>query len=374
MQLGLSEEQTRLAQTARAFFRELAAVGRLRQLRDHRDAHGYSRELWQEMAALGWVGMCLPEAYGGAGLGFVELCVVLEEAGRQLAPEPWTSTVLLGAQALLDGGSEAQRARWLPEIANGRAVVALAYEEIVQRGELARIETRAERHGSAWKLSGEKVQVLDAHVSDALLVFACVGDKHALFLVNPRAHGVEIERHTRIDGRNSASVRMREVEVAADSCVGELGQALPLLERVLDRATIGASAEMLGGASRAFDDTLDYLKTRQQFGVAIGTFQALAHRAARLFIELSLARSAVMAAASAVDEHPEQVARLASLAKVRCSDAFVHVTSEAIQMHGGIGVTDDFHMGFFFKRARAAAVAFGDSTWHLRRWATLGGY
>lgn len=373
MQLTWSEEQTQLAQTARAFFRERAAVGRLRQLR-LRDGHNDSRELWQEMAALGWVGMCLPEAYGGGGLGFVELCVLLEEAGRQLAPEPWTSTVLLGAQVLLEGGSEAQRAHWLPEIANGRAVVALAYEETVQRGELARIETHAAAQGSGWSLSGEKVQVLDAHVADVLLVFARVGERHALFLVDPRVRGVEIERQQRIDGRNAAVVRLRDVEVAADGCVGELGQALPLLERVLDRATIGACAEMLGGASRAFDDTLDYLKTRQQFGVAIGTFQALAHRAARLFIELSLARSAVMAAASAVDHEPEQVARLASLAKVRCSDAFVHVTSEAIQMHGGIGVTDDFHIGFFFKRARAAAVAFGDSTWHLRRWATLAGY
>jgi acyl-CoA dehydrogenase len=374
MRLVPTEQQTQLAQSARAFFRAQAPVARVRALRDDREGLGYSPELWQRMAALGWVGMCLPEVYDGLGLGFADLCVVLEEAGRQLAPEPWLSTVLLGTQALLSGGSDEQKSRYLPSVARGESVLALAYEERGNHFELGRIETRAQPRDTGFRLNGEKLQVLDAQAADALLVFAKVGDGTALFLVDPKARGVTLTRQTRIDARNAAIVRFDDVQVPLDALVGELGQGQHLLQRVIDRATVGLCAEMLGAASQAFDDTLDYLKTRKQFGVTLGSFQALSHRAARLFIELSLARSAVAAAASGVDETPEQLAKLASLAKVRCSEVFVHVTNEAIQMHGGIGVTDDFHMGFYFKRARAADVTFGDATWHLRRWASLSGY
>jgi alkylation response protein AidB-like acyl-CoA dehydrogenase len=272
------------------------------------------------------------------------------------------------------GGSDVQKSRYLPSVAGGESVLALAYEERSQHFELGRIETRAQPRDTGFRLNGEKLQVLDAQAADALLVFAKVGDGTALFLVDPKARGVTLTRQTRIDARNAAIVRFDEVQVPLDALVGELGQGQHLLQRVIDRATVGLCAEMLGAASQAFDDTLDYLKTRKQFGVTLGSFQALSHRAARLFIELSLARSAVAAAASGVDETPEQLAKLASLAKVRCSEVFVHVANEAIQMHGGIGVTDDFHMGFYFKRARAADVTFGDATWHLRRWASLSGY
>lgn len=373
MQLVPNEQQLLLKQNARSLFRERGAVGRIRTLRDTRDATGFSRELWREMAQLGWVGLCLPEAYEGLGLDFSDLCVVLEEAGRQLAPEPWLSTVLLGAQALLLGGSAGDKARWLPGVARGETLLALAYEE---RGELASCQTRATRTSGALRLSGQKLQVLDAHLADLLIVFARVDSGHTLFLIDPKARGVSVQKQTRIDGRNAAIVRFDDVQLESGAMLGEGGQGLPLLQRVVDLATIGLCAEMLGGASQAFEDTVDYLKTRKQFGVTLGSFQALSHRASRLFIELSLARSAVAAAASGVtpDADPAAVAKLASLAKARCSEVFSHVTNEAIQMHGGIGVTDDFHMGFYFKRARAADVLFGDANFHLRRWAALSGY
>jgi alkylation response protein AidB-like acyl-CoA dehydrogenase len=371
MQLVPNEQQTQLQQSAQSLFRERGGVGRVRRLRDQRDPIGFSRELWREMAELGWVGLCLPEAHGGLGLGFAELCVVLEEAGRQLAPEPWLSTVLLGAQALQLGGDGEQQARWLPGVARGDTLLALAYEE---RGELARIRTRAVRTSGALRLSGEKLQVFDAQAADALIVFARVDEGHTLLVIDPKARGVSIQSQTRIDGRNAAIVRFDDVQVGSQAMVGEGGGGLALLQRVLDRATVGLCAEMLGGATQAFEDTLEYLKTRKQFGVTLGSFQALSHRAARLFIELSLARSAVAAAASCVDTAPAELAKFASLAKARCSEMFVHVTSEAIQMHGGIGVTDDFQVGFYFKRARAADVLFGDATYHLRRWAALAGY
>ncbi|HKP57936.1 MAG TPA: acyl-CoA dehydrogenase family protein [Polyangiales bacterium] len=375
MQLVPNESQTLLKQNAHALFRERARVGRLRVLRDDKDPVGFSRELWREMAALGWVGLALPEQYEGLGLGMSDLCVVLEEAGRQLAPEPWISTVLLGAQALVLGGDAEQNKQWLPRIACGEAVLALAYEEPLTHLDLARISTRAVRTGGALRLHGEKLQVLDGHVADALLVFARVDEGHTLFLVDPKARGVTIQRQTRVDGRNAALIRFEDVAVGAQAMVGQGGRGLELLTRVIDRATVGLCAEMLGGASQAYEDTVEYLKTRKQFGVTLGSFQALAHRAARLYIELALARSAVAAAASCADEGtPAELAKLASLAKARCSEAFVHVASEAIQMHGGIGVTDDFHIGFYFKRARAADVQFGDATHHLRRWAALSGY
>jgi acyl-CoA dehydrogenase len=375
LQLVPNEDQELLRQSAQGVFRERGKVARIRALRDSRDPVGFSRELWREMAALGWVGLCLPEAYEGAGLGFSELCLVLEEAGRQLAPEPWLSTVLLGSQLLLLGGDDAQRSEWLPRVARGEVVLAVAYEERSSRGELSRISTRAVRTGGALRLNGQKLQVFDGHVADALIVLARVDEGHTLLLIDPRQRGVTIERQTRIDGRNAAIVEFDDVQVGPNAMVGAGGRGLELLARVIDRATVGACAEMLGGAQQAFDDTVEYLQTRKQFGVAIGTFQALAHRASRMYIELALARSAVAAAASRADDAtPAELAKVASLAKARCSEAFVHVTSEAIQMHGGIGVTDDFHIGFYFKRARAADVLFGDATYHLRRWAELSGY
>jgi alkylation response protein AidB-like acyl-CoA dehydrogenase len=283
--------------------------------------------------------------------------------------------VLLGAQLLMLGGDEAQKSRWLPGVARGEALLALAYEEATNRVELGRIRTSAARTSGAMRLNGEKLQVFDGHVADALLVLARVDNGHSLFLVERGQAGVSVQRQTRLDGRNAAIVRFDDVQLGPQALVGQGGRALELLTRVLDRATVGVCAEMLGGACQAFDDTLDYLKTRKQFDVLIGSFQALSHRAARLYIELALARSAVAAAAGCADHGtPAELAKLVSLAKARCSDAFVHVANEAVQMHGGIGVTDDFHIGFYFKRARAADVLFGDATQHQRRWAALSGY
>ncbi|HMJ10613.1 MAG TPA: acyl-CoA dehydrogenase [Polyangiaceae bacterium] len=374
MKLTFDEQQEELARTARAFVTSSTPIARVRALRDSRDAIGFSREIWQQMADLGWTGLCLPEQYSGLGLGFVELCIVLEEAGRRLVPEPLISTLLLGAQALLLGGTPAQKARFLPRVAAGTAVLGLAFQERGSRYELDRIETVAERTPQGFRLRGEKTNVLDGHVADAWVVSARTEQGLALFLVDSSTPGVEIVRQQRIDSRNAANIRLAGVELTSDALLGRPGQGLELLGRVVDRAAIGLSAEMLGSASQTFEDTLAYLKTRKQFDVTLGSFQALQHRAARLFIELSLARAAVLAAARAVDEAPEQVARMASLAKARASDLFVHVANEAVQMHGGIGVTDECQLGFYLKRARVAELTFGDAAWHRRRWAELAGY
>ncbi|MBS1104692.1 MAG: isovaleryl-CoA dehydrogenase [Deltaproteobacteria bacterium] len=380
MQLVLTEEQELLAKTAGDWVREHSPVTRVRQLRDTNDPTGFSRPLWKQMAELGWVGIVFPEQYGGAGMGYADLAVVLEALGRTLAPEPFLSTVLLGGQALLVGGSDAQKKAWLPGLCEGGKLLALAQQEPKSRHDLFRVATRARPDGTGFRLEGEKIQVLDAQVADALLVVArsSGGERDAagltLFLVPRDAAGLRVTPQTRIDHRNAALVRLDGVRVGADAVVGAIGQGGALLQQVVDCATVGLCAEMLGATSQVFDDTLHYLKTRIQFGVPIGSFQALKHRAARVFMEIELARSAVMAVARAADAGDADFEKLVSLAKARCSDAFVLAANEAVQMFGGVGMTDEYDVGFYLKRARVAEMTFGDAAWHRERYARLGGY
>jgi acyl-CoA dehydrogenase len=399
MQLVLTEDQELIAKTAADFVAERSPLSRVRALRDAEDPVGFSRELWKEMAGLGWVGIPFPEELGGAGMGLADLVVVLEALGRNLAPEPFLSSVLLAGQALLLGGSPDQQRSWLPRLAAGEVVLSLAHQERGSRFDPHRVATRAEAAGDGFALSGEKVQVLDGHVADAILVPARVAgaDSDAagisLFLVPADAPGLAVERQSRLDGRGAALLRLDEVRVGAEARVGEQGResgraarasdrakfsgdgdAGELLEAVIDRATVGLCAEMLGGMSRALELTLEHLRSREQFGVPIGSFQALKHRAADVFIAVELCRSAVMAAARAVDEGAADARALVSLAKARCSDAFLLAGNEGVQMFGGVGMTDEYDIGFYLKRARAAELSFGDAAWHRDRWARLQGY
>jgi alkylation response protein AidB-like acyl-CoA dehydrogenase len=378
--LVLTEDQEILAKTAADFVRTHSPVSRVRALRDAQDPVGFSRELWKQMAELGWVGILIPEAYGGAGMGLADLAVVLEALGRTLAPEPFLSTVLLGGQLLTIAGSEAQKQTWLPEVAAGEKILAVAYQEARSRYDLNRVVTKAEPDGDGWRLTGEKIQVLDGQTADALIVSGrTTGEQNdpdgiTLFLVPQGAPGLTVTRQHRVDSRAVALVSLDGVKVGPDNVVGPQGKGGQLLSQVVDRATVGLCAEMLGGMNHIFADTLAYLKTRQQFGVLIGTFQALKHRAARLFMEIELCRSSVMAAAQAADPEDPEFASLASLAKARCSDTFMLAANEGIQMYGGIGMTDEHDAGFYLKRARAAEMTFGDAAWHRERWARLHGY
>lgn len=374
MQLILTEDQELIASTAQDFVAEKSPITRVRELRDKADPIGFSRELWKEMADLGWVGIPFAEEVGGAGLGMAELVTVLEALGRNLAPEPFLSTVLLAGQALHLGGSESQKKDWLPGVVAGEKILALAFQERNSRYDLTAVETRAEANGDGFLLSGEKIQVLDAHVADALIVSARAQQGVSLFLVPKDAAGLEITRQSRLDGRNAALVRLSGVAVTNSDLIGGRDAGSELLERVVDLATVGLCAEMLGAMAEALAQTLSHLKTRVQFDVPIGSFQALKHRAADMFIEVELCRSAVMAAARAVDEESDEARKLISLAKACCSEAFVHVTNEAVQMFGGVGMTDEYDIGFYMKRARAAETTFGDAGWHRDRWARLSGY
>jgi alkylation response protein AidB-like acyl-CoA dehydrogenase len=382
MYLVLSEEQQLLQSTAREFVAARSSLRRIRALRDAADPDGFSRELWAEIAKLGWLGIVLPVEHDGLGLGWMELLLVMEEMGRGLMPEPMLSTVALGATAILAGGSDAQRAAHLPAVARGERLLALAHQEPASRHDRHRVDTRAVPAAGAWRIAGEKSQVLDGHVADHLIVSARTAGRPdeaagiTLFLVPAGAAGLTVERQARLDARGAALVRLDGVTVGADAVLGAVDGGAAVLDRTLDRATAAVAAEMLGGMEAAFEMTVEYLKTRQQFGVPIGSFQALKHRAAKLFVELELARSAVLAAGRAIDEGADDdtVARAASIAKARCSDTFMLIGHEGIQMHGGIGMTDEHDIGFFLKRARAAEMTFGDASYHRDRLATLAGY
>ena len=380
MSLVLTEDQQMLKSSAADFVRKESPVVRVRHLRDSEDPVGYSPELWRSMAGLGWPAIPVPEEFGGLGMGVMEMACVLEECGRNMVPEPLLSTVLLGAGAVTVGGSEAQKAAILPGVADGSRTMTLAWQERGARYSRTRCAARAQKKGDGYVLSGEKTLVLDGATAGTLVVVARTSgaddDREglSLFLVDRSAPGLETVPQKTMHMRASAIVRLSGVEVAASALLGAEGRGSEILEEVLDRATVGLCAEMLGNMAATFEMTLDYLKTRKQFGVVIGTFQALKHRAAKVYVELELARSAVLGAASASDRGAKDARSLVSVAKARCSDAGVLVAYEGIQMHGGIGMTDEHDVGLYAKRLRGSEMTFGDAAWHRDRFASLQGF
>lgn len=379
MALALTEEQQLLRDTATQFFQERVPIANLRKLRDTNDPAGFDRDIWKEMSNLGFAGILISEKYGGSDFGPVGLGLVLEQAGRTLAASPLISTVLLCGSAVQLAGSATQRQEILSAIAAGELIMALALEEGPHHNP-AHIATRAVGEGSSFRISGRKTFVLDGHVANRLIVAARtsgnVNDKSGvtLFLVDPKAQGVKITRTHMVDSRNAANVEFDNVIVRADSVLGSVDGGNDVLEQVLDIARIGLSAEMLGLVQAVFDQTLDYLKERKQFGVTIGSFQALKHRAAVMFSEIELCRSVVLDGLSALEARRNDVPQAASLAKARLSDTARLLTNEGLQMHGGMGMTDQFDIGLYMKRARVAAATFGDANFHRDRYATLEGF
>lgn len=382
MSLLMNEEQRLLRDTAREFLGARSPVSVLRRLRDTHDAHGYVPALWREVVDMGWAAAVFPESYGGLEFGYKGLGALFEQMGRTLAALPLMPTVVLGGGLLAEAGSAAQRDKWLPRVIGGETLFALALEER-PRHDPATLALSARSEGGQWLLEGEKWFVLDGHVAQQLVVAArtsgAPGERRgvSLFLVDAASKGLAIERTTMVDSRNAARVRFEGVRCDAAALVGELGDGYAPLDAVLDRARICAAAELLGVMREAFERTLAYLKERVQFGVPIGSFQALQHRVARLYADIELLDSCVAAALTALDDAAatrDQIALLASLAKARASDLGERVLNEAVQMHGGIGVTDELDLGFFFKRARTLQQMFGDGAFHRSRYAQLKGF
>jgi acyl-CoA dehydrogenase len=379
MALVLTDEQRMVKESAEGFFAENAPVSQLRKLRDTADADGFDRGLWAKMAEMGFAGVAIPEQFGGAGLGMVAAGLIQEAIGRNLSLSHFLSSAVLSATAIGKGGSADQKASLLPKIAAGELIVALAADEKA-RHQPASIATRAEASGNGFRLTGAKPFVLDGHVADRLIVAARTSgadDEKAgitLFLVDPKASGVGVKRRSMVDSRNAAELTLDGVQVDGADVLGEIGGGFAILEAALDAGRACLAAEMLGVSAQSFDTTVDYLKQREQFGVKIGTFQSLQHRAAHLFCEIELARSVTLKALTALDEGDERAALFVALAKAKAGDVVKLATNEAVQMHGGIGMTDEFDIGFYMKRARAAAETFGDNAFHGDRVAQLLNY
>ncbi len=379
MPLVLTEEQEMLKESARGFLDEKAPVSALRKLRDTNDPDGFSRDLWKEMAEMGWAGILVSEDHGGADFGFVGAGVLAEEMGRTLTASPFLSTSILAATALKKLGSDAQKSANLPKIAAGEALYALAVDEHRKHGP-AKTAMKAEKHGNGFKLSGDKTFVADGHVADKIIVAARSAgapgeqDGLTLFLVDAKSKGVEIERTQMVDSRNAARIKFDGVEATGDDVLGEVNGGYMALEGVLNAGRAGLAAEMSGSAQRAFEMTVNYLKERKQFGTEIGSFQALQHRAAHLYSEIELAKSAVLKALQDLDAHYGMAGPICSLAKAKAGEVAKLASQEAVQMHGGIGMTDEFDIGFYMKRIRVAQEMFGDAAFHADRLAQMRGY
>ena len=379
MALVLNEEQRLLKDTAREFLSARAPVDALRKLRDDRNPVGYDEGLWAEMAELGWAGIVLPEEYGGLDFGFVGLGGVIEECGRNLTASPLLASVILGASAILLGGSEQRKASALPDIASGQLTLALALEESNHHAPFG-CALQAQRNDQGWLLNGHKTFVFDGHSADQLIVVGRTsgkpGDRDGLtlFVVAADAAGISRQRTLLIDSRNAANIAFTDVQIGDSAVLGTVDQGAQILEQVLDRGRIAITAEMLGGCIQVFEHTIAYLKEREQFGVKIGSFQALKHRAAQMFSEIELCKSVVIDALLAIDENRDDLPLIASAAKAKLNETFHLITNEGMQLHGGIGVTDDLEIGFFLKRARVLEQVFGNTGFHRDRFATLSGF
>jgi alkylation response protein AidB-like acyl-CoA dehydrogenase len=379
MALVLTEEQSMLRDSARGLIGDKAPVSHLRQLRDSRDATGFSGELWKSFAEMGFAGLLVPETFGGSGLGCVEAGVVMEEIGRTLMPSPFLSTAVLAASALSRGGSHAQSSEFLPKISAGELVAALAVDEGRKHRPL-RTQMQAVRSGNGFRLNGSKALVVDGHVADLLIVAARTAgsagerDGVTLFLVDPKTRGIERERTIMVDSHNAARIAFDNVEVNADHVLGEVDQGFALLEGVLNVGRGAVASEMVGLSEEVFGRTVSYLKERKQFGKRIGEFQALQHRAAQLYIDIEITRAAVLKALQALDADIETAASAVAIAKARAGATATRAVQEGVQMHGGMGMTDQFDIGFFMKRARVCEELFGDANFHADQLARSRGY
>lgn len=375
MPLVLNEEQNMLKDAAKDFCTNNTPITQLRKLRDEKSETGFDSATWQQMVDLGWAGITIPEEFGGLGFGFLGLGVVMEECGRTLTASPLLSTVI-GATALVAGGSEDQKNDLLPKVSSGELLLTLALEESAHHSPYGSVTT-AQKSANGYSVTGSKKFVLDGNVADKLVVVARssgkAGDRDGLtlVLVDREAPHVSVTRTIMADSRNAVNI---EFGGAEGVIIGEEGKAADVIDHMLDTGRILLAAEMLGGVQECFERTIEYLKVREQFGVAIGSFQGLQHRAAQMFCEVELSKSVVLEALSALDDGSEEIAELASLAKARVNDTFNLVSSEGVQMHGGIGMTDEYEIGFFLKRSRVTEHTFGNSAFHRDRYATIQGY
>jgi acyl-CoA dehydrogenase len=379
MKLVLNEEQQMLSDSAKDFAANRTPVNHFRSLRDNNDPLNWDKDVWKEMVDLGWAGILIPQEFGGSDFGLAGISVIMQEVGKTLTPSPLFATAVMGASAINTFGTQEQKAEYLPKIAAGNITTAIAIDEESHHAPFNSM-AQAELVGDEWVLNGKKKFVVDGASADILIVLARTsgvkGDKAGLtlFIVDANHTGVEIIKTDMADCRNYANIVLDNVKISKDALLGDQESGGEAIDKILDEGRIALSAEMLGNSEAAFEMTLNYLKERKQFGVLIGTFQALQHRAAEMFCEIELTKSAVMAAMQGADENNNDLQRMASLAKSIAGETLYLVSNESVQMHGGIGVTDEYDIGFYMKRARVAEVIFGGANFHQERYANLSNF
>jgi pimeloyl-CoA dehydrogenase small subunit len=378
MDFDLNEEQRMLKESVdrlvaeRYSFEQRKAYGKLPE--------GWSRELWKQYADMGLLALPFEEKYGGFGGGPVETMIVMEAVGRGLLLEPYFATVVLAGGALRIGGSDAQKAALLPKIADGSLLMAFAHAERQSRYELSDVLATAKKQGEGWVLDGEKTLVVHGDCADKLVVLARISgqqrdrDGLGLFIVDAKAPGVSRRSYPTQDGQRGADISLKGVKVAAADVIGEAGKAYAIVERVAHAAIAALASEAVGAMSAMQDITVEYLKTRQQFGVAIGSFQVLQHRAVDMLVALEQGRSMAMYGTMMAEE-PDDVerAKAMSATKVQMGKSAKYVGQQAIQLHGGIGVTMEYKVGHYFMRTTVMETQFGDSDYHLSALAKAGG-
>jgi len=379
MAMIINEEHKMLKESAQGFLAEFAPVSALRKLRDEGSDIGYSVDLWRQMVDMGWAAILIPEAYGGLEFGHVGMGQIVEQTGRTLTASPLFASAIVGASLINLAGTEAQKTTLLGAIAAGELTTALAVDEKTHHAP-RQISMAAVKRGDHYVLNGEKRFVVDGHSADKLLIAArtsgVAGESSgiSLFVVDRTASGVAVERTAMVDSRNAANLRFTDVQVPVADLLGEEGKGFAALSAALDIGNAYLAAELLGIAQESFDRTLQYLKERKQFGVLIGSFQALQHRAAHWWSEVELCKSVVLKALQALDSGDAKSPVMVSIAKAKLCEVTELATNEAIQMHGGIGMTDEYEIGFFIKRARTAATLYGGYAYHGDRFAQLCGY
>ena len=377
MALVLNEEQTMLKESVKDFLNMKSPLSALRELRDTHSPEGFDHSVWKDMAELGLTGLTISEKFGGLDFGYIGLGQALEETGRTLAASPLVSTVLLSTTAINLCGTTTQKEALLPELAMGNIIMAFAHEEKAQHNP-NHVATSATLEGDNYRINGSKTFVLDGHVADKFVLVArtsgAENDKAGiqLFLVDAHSDGLSVKRTMMLDNRNSAKIDFSNVLIPKENKMNL--ESFEDLEKIYAIGAIGLAAEMLGSTQECFERTIAYLKERQQFGVAIGSFQALQHRAAKMFIDIELCKSTVIKGLKAIDDNEDNLTELASVAKAKLGQTLKLVTNEGIQMHGGVGMTDEFDIGFFIKRARVVQQTLGDYNYHLNRYAKLKGY
>ena len=378
MAMTLNDDQNMLRDSARDFMASEAPVAHFRKYRDMECKDGFAHGLWKQFAEMGFTGILIPEDQGGLGLGHIEAGIVLEEIGRNLSPSPFLSTSVAAVEAL-KLADKAMRDRWYPGIIAGETVIGLALDE-GPKHRPEKTACKAERSGNGFKISGHKQFVVQGASSDMLIVLARTGgstgepDGLTLFAVEKDAVGLSAEAARLVDSSMGAHVKFDGVEVTADAVIGEVDGGWSVLSKMLNAGRVGAAAEMVGVGTGAMDITFDYLKTRKQFDRVIGEFQALQHRAAHLYGEMEGARSIVLKAQSMMDEGHEKAELYVSAAKAKAGLACNLSVREGVQMHGGIGMTDEYDIGLYMKRDRALAEFMGDIYFHADRVATMNGY